>query len=54
MKLKRLDKPISYWYDKGNCNIVYVLYQLFTTLDKTMLGKIPYLWEACSSRIDRR
>lgn len=40
MKIKRLDKPISYWYDKKDCNIVYVLYQSFTTLDKTLLGKI--------------
>lgn len=40
MKLKRLDKPISYWYDKKDCNIVYVLYQSFSDWDKVLLGKI--------------
>lgn len=40
MKIKRLDKPISYWYDKKNCNIVYVLYQSFSDWDKVLLGKI--------------
>lgn len=40
MKIKRLHKPISYWYDEKNSNIVYVLYLSFTTQDKTMLGKI--------------
>lgn len=40
MKIKRLDKPISYWYDKKDCNIVYVLYQSFSDWDKVLLGKI--------------
>ena len=40
MNLKRLDKPISYWYDKKDCNIVYVLYQSFSDWDKVLLGKI--------------
>lgn len=40
MKLKRLGKPISYWYDKKDCNIVYVLYQSFSDWDKVLLGKI--------------
>lgn len=40
MKIKRLDKPISYWYDKKDCNIVYVLYQSFLDWDKVLLGKI--------------
>lgn len=40
MKLKRLYKPISYWHDEKNSNIVYVLYQSFTTKDKFLLGKI--------------
>lgn len=40
MKLKRLDKPISYWYDKKDCNIVYVLYQSFSDWDKVLLAKI--------------
>lgn len=40
MKLKRSDKPISYWYDKKDCNIVYVLYQSFSDWDKVLLGKI--------------
>lgn len=40
MKLKRLDKPITYWYDKKDCNIVYVLYQSFSDWDKVLLGKI--------------
>lgn len=48
MKLKRLDKPISYWYDKKDCNIVYVLYQSLTTLDKTLLGKIHLYEESLS------
>lgn len=48
MKIKRLDKPISYWYDKKDCNIVYVLYQSFTTLDKTLLGKIHLYEESLS------
>lgn len=48
MKLKRLDKPISYWYDKKDCNIVYVLYQSFTNLDKTLLGKIHLYEESLS------
>lgn len=58
MKIKRLDKPISYWYDKKDCNIVYVLYQSFTTLDKTLLGKIRLYEESltvfgCSNEKDR-
>lgn len=40
MNLKRLDKPISYWYDKKDCNIVYVLYQSFSDWDKVLLAKI--------------
>lgn len=48
MKINRLDKPISYWYDKKNSNIVYVLYQSFTTFDKTLLGKIHLHEEALS------
>lgn len=40
MNLKRLDKPISYWYDKKDCNIVYVLYQSFSDWDKELLAKI--------------
>lgn len=39
MKSERLDAPISYWYDKEICNIVFVLYQSFTTLDKTLRYK---------------
>lgn len=38
--MERLDKPISYWHDEKNSNIVYVLYQSFTTKDKSLLGKI--------------
>lgn len=48
MKLKRLDKPISYWYDNKNSNIVYVLYLSFTNLDKTLLGKIHLYEESLS------
>lgn len=40
MKIKRLDKPISYWYDKKDCNIVYVLYQSFSDWNKVLLSKI--------------
>lgn len=40
MNLKRLDKPMSYWYDKKDCNIVYVLYQSFSDWDKVLLAKI--------------
>lgn len=48
MKIKRLDKPISYWYAEKNSNIIYVLYQSFTTLDKTLLGKIHLHEESLS------
>lgn len=40
MKISRLDKPISYWSDNKNENVFYVLYQSFTTWDKTLLGVI--------------
>lgn len=40
MKIKGPYKPISYWHDEKNGNIVYVLYQSFTTKDKSLLGKI--------------
>lgn len=40
MNIKRLDKPISYWYDKKDCNIVYVLYQSFSDWNKVLLSKI--------------
>lgn len=40
MKMERLYKPISYWHDEKNSNIAYVLYQSFTTRDKSLLGKI--------------
>ena len=48
MKLKRLDKPISYWYDNKNSNIVYVLYQSFAIFDKCLLGKIHLHEESLS------
>lgn len=48
MKIKRLDKPISYWYDEKNSDIVYVLYQSFTTFDKCLLGKIHLYEESLS------
>lgn len=48
MKMKRLDRPISYWYDNKNSNIVYVLYQSFTNLYKTLLGKIHLYEESLS------
>lgn len=44
MERQRQYKPISYWYNKEYCNIVYVLYQSFTTKDKSLLGKI-HLYE---------
>ena len=40
MNIKRLDKPISYWYDKKDCNIVSVLYQSFSDWNKVLLSKI--------------
>lgn len=40
MKISRLDKPISYWSDNKKGNVFYVLYQSFTTWDKTLLGVI--------------
>lgn len=58
MKLKRLDKPISYWYDKKDCNIVYVLYQSFSDWDKVLLGKIQLQKETlviyCDTKEDER
>ena len=40
MKISRLDKPISHWSDNKKANVFYVLYQSFTTWDKTLLGVI--------------
>ena len=40
MKISRLDKPISYWSDNKKENVFYILYQSFTTWDKTLLGVI--------------
>lgn len=57
MKLKRLDKPISYWYDKKDCNIVYVLYQSFSDWNKVLLSKIQLQEESlviyCGTKEDK-
>ena len=40
MKITKLDKPLSYWLDNKDPNIVYVFYRSYTSWDKTLLSKI--------------
>lgn len=57
MKIKRLDKPISYWLDKEDHNVVYVLYRSFSDWDKVLLGKIQLQEESlviyCGTKEDK-
>ena len=43
MDIIKLNKPISYWKNNNDNNVVYILYRSHTTWNKTMLGTIRLL-----------